>query len=273
MPHPYFCYICFFLETKQLKMIQQQKEWFANWFDSPYYHILYQNHNEQSAKDFIDNLFQKLTPQYLTLQPTSFYKILDLACGKGRHSRYMAAKGFDVTGIDLSENSIKFARQYETDNLSFFQHDMRKPFRINYFDYIFNVFTSFGYFDKESDNLTALKCVAEGLKSDGTFVLDYFNSNWVRHTMLPHYTQTAADIVFHIKKHIEDGHIFKTISFEDKGQKFKFQENVRLFSLTDFEQLFENAGLEIVEKFGDYQLNPFDEQTSNRLIIKAIKKK
>lgn len=263
---------------------KEKKEWFASWFDSPYYHILYHNHNEQSAKDFIDNLFKKLTPQYpehSELQPASSYKILDLACGKGRHSRYMASKGFDVTGTDLSENSIKFARQFETDNLSFFQHDMRKSFRINYFDYIFNIFTSFGYFEKEADNVTALKCVAEGLKLDGIFILDYFNSTWVRNMMIPSYTQTVAGIEFRIKKHIEDGHIYKTIRFEVESDdsdtvvltKYKFQEKVRLFTLSDFEHIFEKAGLKIIEKFGDYQLNPFNEQTSNRLTIKAVKKR
>lgn len=253
-----------------------KSEWFAEWFDSPYYHILYQNHNEQSAKDFIDNLFKKLTPQYATLHPTSFYKILDLACGKGRHSRYMASKGFDVTGTDLSENSIRYARQFESENLSFFEHDMRKPFRINYFDYIFNIFTSFGYFDKDEDNVTALKCVHDGLKDDGTFILDYFNSTWVRNKMKPSYTETAGDIVFNIEKHIENGHIYKTISFEVVENEIKkdyyFQEKVRLFSLQDFETIFDKADFEIVEKYGDYELNPFDEQTSNRLIIKAVKK-
>jgi SAM-dependent methyltransferase len=253
-----------------------KSEWFAEWFDSPYYHILYQNHNEQSAKDFIDNLFKKLTPQYPVLHPTSYYKILDLACGKGRHSRYMASKGFDVTGIDLSENSIQYARQFESENLSFFEHDMRKPFRINYFDYIFNIFTSFGYFDKDEDNVTALKCVHDGLKDDGTFILDYFNSTWVRNTMKPSYTETAGDIVFNIEKYIENGHIFKTISFEVVENAVKkhyhFQEKVRLFSLQDFETIFEKADFKIVEKYGDYKLNPFDVQKSNRLIIKAVKK-
>ncbi len=253
-----------------------KSEWFADWFDSPYYHILYQNHNEQSAKDFIDNLFKKLTPQYATLHPTSFYKILDLACGKGRHSRYMASKGFDVTGTDLSENSIRFARQFESENLSFFEHDMRKPFRINYFDYIFNIFTSFGYFDKDEDNVTALKCVHDGLKDDGTFILDYFNATWVRHKMKPSYTETAGNIVFNIEKHIENGHIYKTISFEVEENSvkkhYRFQEKVRLFSLQDFETIFEKADFEIVEKYGDYELNDFNEETSNRLIIKAKKK-
>ncbi len=260
--------------------MSSKSEWFTEWFDSPYYHILYQNHNEQSAKDFIDNLFQKLTPQYATLHPTSYYKILDLACGKGRHSRYMASKGFDVTGTDLSENSIRFARQFEAENLSFFEHDMRKPFRINYFDYIFNIFTSFGYFEKDEDNVRALKCVHDGLKDDGTFILDYFNATWVRHAMKSNYEEIAGDIVFHIQKHIDNGHIYKTISFVGEaleiGHKIKkdftFQEKVRLFTLSDFEQLLDKADLKIVEKYGDYELNPFDNQTSNRLIIKAIKK-
>ena len=121
-------------------MGKQKKEWFAEWFDSPYYHVLYRDHNEQEAHDFLDRIIKNITPQYLDRRATSEVRMLDLACGKGRHSRYLAAQGFDVVGLDLSENSIAFAKQFEQPNLTFFQHDMRKPFRINYFDYIFNVF-------------------------------------------------------------------------------------------------------------------------------------
>ena len=248
------------------------KEWFLSWFDSPYYHILYQNHNEQDAKDFIDNLVANLAPQYQALFPTETAKILDLACGKGRHSRYMASKGFDVTGLDLSDSSIKFAQDFEADNLTFYQHDMRKSFRINYFDFILNIFTSFGYFEKEADNLTALKNVTAGLKPTGVFVLDYFNSNWVVENMKSEYTQRAGDIDFHIKKSVQNGHIIKKIAFHTEGVDFNFQEKVRLFFLSDFEKLFDKAGLKITDLFGDYKLNPFDEKTSNRLIIKAIQK-
>jgi SAM-dependent methyltransferase len=248
-----------------------KQAWFESWFDSPYYHILYQNHNEQEAKDFIDTLIAHFTPDFAVKRPVSLIRILDLACGKGRHSLYMAQKGFDVTGIDLSESSIRYATQFEKDNLSFFQHDMRKPFRINYFDFVFNIFTSFGYFDKDLDNILALKNAARNLKPDGVFVLDYFNSQWVRDNMKAEYVQTAGGINFHIQKTVSNGHIFKKIAFTTEGVSFKFQERVRLFSLEDFTTLFEKAGLTIIGTFGDYQLNSFNLKESKRLIIKAIK--
>lgn len=246
-----------------------RKEWFAGWFDSPYYHVLYHNRNESEAEKFIDKLLEHVTPQYTQAEKAQL-KVLDLACGKGRHSRYMASKSFDVTGLDLSRKSIKFAQKFESDNLSFFEHDMRKPFRIHYFDIILNLFTSFGYFDKEEDNLIALKNVSNGLKPNGIFILDYFNSEWVRATLTTDYHLIASDIDFHIHKNINNGHVIKTIEFEADGKAYHFQEKVRLFTLHDFEALFEKAGLKIVEKFGDYQLHPFEEKTSHRLILQAI---
>lgn len=249
-----------------------KKEWFAGWFDSPFYHVLYQNYNEKDAQDFLDNLLNHLAPQYNEAQNTK-PRVLDLACGKGRHSIYMASKGFDVTGLDLSKKSIKYAQKFETDYLSFFEHDMRHPFRINYFDFIFNIFTSFGYFEKESDNLKSLINVRNGLKQDGIFILDYFNSAWVRATMKTDYTQTTGGIDFHIKKRItDDGHVIKEIEFESESKEYRFQEKVRLFTEGEFDKLFDDAGLKIIQKFGDYNLNPFDIHTSNRLIIKAIRK-
>ena len=247
-----------------------RKEWFSSWFDSPYYHVLYHNRNESEAEKFLDNLLEHITPQYSDADK-KLLTVLDLACGKGRHSRYMAEKGFDVTGLDLSRKSIKFAQKVESDNLSFFEHDMRKPFRIHYFDIILNLFTSFGYFDKEEDNLIALKNVSYGLKPDGIFILDYFNSEWVRATLTTDYHLLAGNIDFHIQKKIENGHVIKIIEFGTEGKAFHFQEKVRLFTLHDFEVLFAKAGLTIVEKFGDYQLHPFDEKTSNRLILQAIR--
>ncbi len=252
-----------------------RKEWFAEWFNSPYYDILYQNRNEQEAKTFIDNLLNHLTisntSQDDIRHPKSETHILDLACGKGRHSRYMASKGYDVTGLDLSPSSIDYAQQFETDYLHFYQNDMRKSFRTNYFDYIFNFFTSYGYFEKEYDNVITLKHVRNGLRPDGIFVMDYLNSQWVRDTLQKEYIQTVRGIDFHIKKHISKGHVVKKIIFNTEGGRFEYQEKVRLFTLTEFEDLFKKAGLKIHTIFGDYNLNPFDEKTSKRLIIKATR--
>jgi SAM-dependent methyltransferase len=259
-----------------------RKEWFAEWFNSPYYDILYQNRNEQEAKTFMGNLLNHLTMSDVgyemsdmshaaTRNTKSETRILDLACGKGRHSRYMASKGYDVTGLDLSPASIDYAQQFETDYLHFYQNDMRKSFRTNYFDYIFNFFTSYGYFDKEYDNVITLKHVRNGLKPDGVFVMDYLNSQWVRDNLQKEYIQTVRGIDFHIKKSISKGHVIKKIAFNTEGGRLEYQEKVRLFTLAEFEQLFKKAGLKIHTIFGDYNLNPFDEKTSKRLIIKASK--
>ena len=119
-----------------------QETWFKDWFNSPYYHQLYKNRDLKEAELFIDKLVQ-----HLKVSPGS--RMLDVGCGKGRHCIQLAGKGFDVTGIDLSEESIEEALKYEQENLHFFTHDMRLPFWINYFDYAFNFFTSFGYFKTE----------------------------------------------------------------------------------------------------------------------------
>ena len=107
------------------------KSWYRSWFNSPYYHLLYADRDEKEAAEFINNLVDHLKPQ-----PGS--RMLDVACGNGRHARQLATKGFQVTGIDLSENSISEAENDQSENLHFFVHDMRKLFWINYFDYTFN---------------------------------------------------------------------------------------------------------------------------------------
>ncbi len=241
-----------------------KKEWFGEWFDSKYYHVLYQNRDTKEAEEFIDNLVE-------TLKPKKESRILDLACGKGRHSRYLAGLGYDVTGLDLSKKSIKSARKYEQDNLTFFSHDMRHPFRSNYFNYIFNMFTSFGYFETEKDNVDALKNVSLGLNKKGIFVLDYFNAKKVIADLKAREIKTVKDIKFNLTRKVEDGFIIKNISFKVKDKKYKFQEKVSAFQKKDFKKLFKKAGLQIDAVYGDYQMNKFKPSSSNRLIIVGSK--
>ncbi len=239
-----------------------RQEWFAAWFDSPYYHILYKHRDESEARTFIDALLAFLSPP-------AEARILDLACGKGRYSRYLASKGYQITGLDLSVRSIAYARQFETENLSFFTHDMRLPFRTNYFDFIFNFFTSFGYFDNEHDNIRTLKNAAIGLRTGGTFVLDFFNAQYVVDRLLGKETKTIDGVAFHIFKRQEGEHVIKTIEIQDRDQSYRFEEKVQLLFLPDFERLFRNAGLKITKAFGDYQLRDFDPDKSPRLILVA----
>lgn len=237
-----------------------QRKWFQYWFNSPFYHILYSQRNDEEAEYLIDNLSAYL-------KPSADSKMLDIACGRGRHSIYLNKKGYDVTGIDLSEQSIRYAQQFEQKNLHFFVHDMRKLAFINYFDIALNLFTSFGYFETEKDHVNALKSFRKGLKADGTLVIDYFNTQKIVKNLTNQEIKTMEGIEFHLHKFVSDGKIIKHINFEHKGKTHAFEERVQAFTLEDFERMFEKSGLKIKETFGSYGLDAYDEIKSDRLIL------
>ncbi len=241
-----------------------QKEWFTEWFDSPYYHILYKKHDEIEAQRALDNLLH-------ALRLPEGARLLDLACGKGRHSRYLAEKGFDVTGLDISQQSIEFASQFESDHLAFYQHDMRLPFRHNYYDAVLNFFTSFGYFDNDADHLRSLVNITKGLKTNGLLLLDYFNSDWVRSVVGPPEVKEIDGIAFHTAKWLDEKHVYKKVEFDALGDHYRFEERVRLFTLADFTELMQRAGLCVTATYGDYDLRSFDVVQSKRLILVAKK--
>ncbi len=241
--------------------------WFESWFDSKYYHLLYSNRDTNEAQEFIGRLID-------FLQPPANALALDLACGKGRHSIALHNKGLEVTGIDLSGQSIAEAKKREEEGLSFFVHDMRQPFMINYFDYVFNLFTSFGYFSNVRENGQVVKAVKSGLKKDGIFVIDFLNANLVRKLVEANHSGIVreSNIDFHWKKRIEHNVVLKEISFEAENKKFMYTESVQLLELADFEKLL--APFFTIEHiFGDYHLGKYDAATSPRLILLAKKNK
>ncbi|KAF2340636.1 class I SAM-dependent methyltransferase [Flavobacterium tistrianum] len=235
------------------------QNWYSSWFDTPYYHILYKDRNYREAQVFMDNL-----THYLNLPEKA--KVLDLACGKGRHSIYLNQLGYDVLGADLSENSIAEASKNSNETLHFKVHDMREPFEEK-FDAIFNLFTSFGYFESDDDNLTTLKAIKESLSEYGFAVIDFMNVANVIENLVPQEVKTVDEIDFHIKRYVEDGHIFKEIDFEDKGRKYHFTEKVKALTLKDFQDLMDEAGIFLLDIFGDYKLKKFHKTESERLIM------
>lgn len=234
-------------------------KWFTSWFDTPFYHILYKDRDDTEAHAFMDTL-----TNYLNIPEGG--SILDLACGKGRHARYLNKIGYEVTGLDLSANSIKFAKQFENHRLRFEVHDMSKPYHKT-FDAVFNLFTSFGYFDKDEDNLNTIKAIKTNLNASGFAVIDFMNSEFVIDTLVPEETKTVDGIDFHLKRYVEDGFIVKHIRFNAMGDDFTFEERVRGFTLKDFETLFEKADVHLLDVFGDYKLNTFNPKTSERLVM------
>jgi len=240
-------------------MQKEKNTWFASWFDTPYYHILYKDRDYAEAQVFMDNI-----TQYLNLPDDA--KILDLACGKGRHSVYLNQLGYDVTGADLSENSIAEASKFANEKLHFEVHDMRIPFEQK-FDAIFNLFTSFGYFENDEDNSTTIKAIQESLSEYGFAVIDFMNVQHVINNLVPEEVKTVDNIDFHIKRYHKDNHIYKEIDFEDKGEKFHFVEKVQALTLQNFEEMMEESGIYLLDTFGDYKLKKFFKNESERLIM------
>ncbi|GAA4952901.1 class I SAM-dependent methyltransferase [Algibacter agarivorans] len=240
-------------------MTKNTTTWFTSWFDTPFYHILYKDRNDTEAHAFMDTL-----TDYLNIPESG--TVLDLACGKGRHALYLNKIGYDVTGVDLSENSIAFAKQFENHRLRFDVHDMCTPYH-KQFDAVFNLFTSFGYFDDDADNLRTIASIKAELNDFGFGVIDFMNSEFVIDNLVPEEVKTVDGIDFHLKRYVEDGYIIKDITFTADDRLYNFQERVRGFTLADFESLFEQAGVYLLDVFGDYKLNKFNAKTSERLVM------
>jgi len=240
----------------------KKTEWFSTWFDSPYYHILYKDRDDTEASFFLANLLTHLNPV-----KDSF--ILDLACGSGRHSLFLAKQGYNVVGVDLSLNSIIEARKKEQHNTRFFTMDMRDKIDFMKFDYVFNLFTSFGYFKNDEENYKVIEAVKSCLNKDGVYVIDFLNSTKVIETLNKSERKTVDGIVFNIERAIVNNYVIKTISFIVEQRSYNFVEKVRLFEREDFEAFLTKANFKVLDVFGNYQLQKYDRQDSNRLIILA----
>jgi len=251
-----------------------RKEWFRDWFSSPFYHRLYFEHDEREAEEFIHKLVNFLHPK-----PDA--RMVDVACGRGRHSCMLAKLGFDVTGFDLSFESIDYAMQFvqkdpigESDNLSFYQHDMRYPFWVNYFDYAFNFFTSFGYFATRREHDDAIRTIATSLKPGGIFVIDYLNTHYVEDHLVHNELKNVAGTSYQIRRWDDETRFYKKIIIHDASLVVpeEHTERVAKFSLGDFTDMLSFQNMQVLEVFGDHNLSPYDIRKTPRLIIVAKKK-
>lgn len=252
--------IVLFLPTVGIS--RHTEDWYSTWFTTRYYHLLYGNRDAEEAYLCVRHLLD-----YLQLAPGS--RVLDAACGKGRHAGAFAQSGMLVTGIDLSAGNI-LAAQATYPEIPFYVHDMRKIFRVNYFDAIVNLYTSFGYFQNPADDQRAVSAFASGLKSGGILVLDFFNSQKVAQTLVDIHI-CVEDVHFTITKKMADGFLYKHIDIVDGDKQLAFTERIRILLRDDFERMFQRAGLIPVAIFGNYTLSTFDAHTSDRFILIARK--
>ena len=229
-----------------------------NWFDTTYYSLLYKNRSESEAQLFIDNILNKIN-----IKTNS--KDLDLACGLGRHSKYLEKKGFNVVGIDNSKRKILIAKKNENKNLKFINQEMTKNINTK-FDAVFNFFTSFGYLDHKY-NYDTIENISKNLKPDGLFIIDFLNHKFIRDNIVVKEEKIIKSIKFNIYRYIKDNCIYKKISFIDNKNEYNFTEKVMLLDFKNFENYFLKNNLKTIDIYGDYKLSSFDINKSPRLII------
>lgn len=240
-------------------------DWFAAWFDSPYYQLLYRHRNQAEAAEFI-----RRVATHIAL-PTGA-AVLDLACGNGRHSKTLHELGYNVTGVDLSEASLALARE-KTPGARFIPADMRELHFDAEFSAVFNLFTSFGYFQATADNTRVLEGIYRALKPSGWLVLDYLNATQVRKRIVPVEAKTLDGVHFIQHRFVQDERVNKEITVKDGDHTEKHTESVQLFELPDFEILLQTTGFELRSTWGNYDGRPFHPERSARLILLAQKVK
>ena len=240
------------------------KEWYTSWFDSPYYHSLYSHRNHQEAADFVSRLIN-------LIQPSKDAHILDVGCGRGRHAIELYRHGFKVTGIDLSHENIKYAKdkaknEKASSALKFMVHDMRNPLDTQ-FSNVLNLFTSFGYFKDPKDKIHTLESFRTQLVPNGVGVIDFLNPSWVLSNLIKEESIERDGVRFSIQRYKRGKWLYKDIQFQIDEHSYKFQEQVELLEINDFINLFSQVNLQLVDLFGNYQLDAYDKDLSNRQIL------
>jgi SAM-dependent methyltransferase len=234
-------------------------EWFEEWFGEDYV-ALYPHRNEAEAERAVAFIAR-------TIGTRAVRRVLDLACGSGRHAKYLGANWW-TAGIDLSEVLLRIARRNESP-ARLVRGDIRAlPYRDSSFDLVVNLFTSFGYFETDLEHELVIRDLARVIEPRGTFVLDYLNADAVRAQLVPHDGRTIGGRVVEQRREITDAGRFvvKHISLKNEGREFV--ERVRLFTRRELEEMLDRAGFRIETAYGDYSGESLTE-TSPRVILFA----
>ena len=209
------------------------------------------------------------------LAPEKGAKILDLCCGIGRHSLELARRGYQVVGVDLTEEYLTKARreaENEGLNIQFVRSDMRRFCQIESFDAVINMFTAFGYFEIQAENRRVLANIYCSLRKGGTLIIDMIGK------------EVLARIYQERDWHEEDGRIFlreckmrqnwswadnRWIVLENgKIQEFRFGH--RIYSAVEIAGLLKECGFGSVNIYGDLEGADYD-HNAKRLIAVARK--
>lgn len=242
--------------------LRDERAWYEKWFGEDYLAV-YPHRDGREADKVVRFLRRRLESRAID-------RVLDLACGAGRHSRALG-KLWWTTGFDLSETLLSIARREATDS-PYVRGDMRVlPFRANSFSLVVNLFTSFGYFSDDGDHQQVMREVWQATSRGGVFVLDYLNAEQVLKTLEPHDERTVNGVVVEQQRFITEDGRFVEKRITIRGKNKTFVERVRLFSRADLEALLGDAGFEVEDVVGDYEGSAW-RPDSGRTMIVSIKR-
>lgn len=236
--------------------------WYEQWFDRDEYELVYRERDDSEAERVVD-----LIVDHIPLPAGA--RVLDVGCGRGRHAVEFAARGFDVTGLDLSERSLEIAAKRADDqgvDVRFIRGDMREPVDTEAFDLVINLFTAFGYFEKASEHQRAVDAMATALTTGGVLVQDFLNADYVRETLVDRDARTVDGAEIIQERWISDGRINKEITLKKNGDTHAFIESVELLEPDDFRRMYDRAGLALESTLGDYDGGTYT-SSSPRLIL------
>jgi SAM-dependent methyltransferase len=239
------------------------KDWYKEWFSSDLYLAVYRHRNEEDAKKII-NLIKD------TIQLQDSAKILDAACGAGRHANYLLSLGYDVSGFDLSRTLLKIAvEEAKEKGLShkYICSDIRNTCFKSKFDLIVNLFTSFGYFETDEENFRFIYSAYKMLNEKGFYVLDYLNEVYVKDNLVGFSEKEILDKRLTERREIRGSRVYKEIILSDGENEEKYFESVQLYSREIIDEVFNKAGYRIKYIFGDYSGSVFNTKDSPRLIL------
>jgi len=207
------------------------------------------------------------------LQLDKSVRILDLACGYGRHANRLAQRGYLVVGMDYSEAFLDIARKEAEAkglDIKYLRGDMREMNFDNEFDRVIMMFTAVGYFN-DQENYKVFQNVSRALKPGGLLCFDTINRDLMLKNFRPHVvTDKNGDMM--IDRNSFDsvtGRITNRRTIIRNGQKREFEFSIRLYNPTEIELLLNQAGLKIVRFYGDWEGIPMANDW--RMIVTARK--
>ena len=233
--------------------------WYKEWFGEEYLE-LYAHRDAGEAERHVDFVEQVLGER----RPNA---VLDLACGAGRHTSALRARGYRALGIDLSKTLLA-----QSPRLPRVAGDMRSlPFADSSFDWVLNFFTSFGYFETEEENFHVLEEVARVLTPGGSLLIDIFNRDRVLADLKPADSSVINGQPVEIERWYDNetrrvNKRIRLVATDGRGRTFL--ESVRAYSVDEVSAGLERAGLTVRDRFGSFLGEPF-ERDSERLILLA----